>query len=123
MKIHLQAKNIKITPPIREFVYEKIDPLEKFIDVFNGHFESPTGKERPPVNAWVEIGRQTLHHRKGPVFRAECQIELPKNSIRAEAVSDDLRSAIVEIKDELQRELKKLKEKTITKRRRPEREE
>jgi len=121
MKIHIQTKNFELTSAIRIFVEEKIQPLEKFIDVGAETFESPAGKEKPPVNAWVELGKRP-HHHKGPVFRAECQIELPKNSVRAEAVSNDLRSAIVEVKDELQRELKKLKGKMVSRRRRPGRE-
>lgn len=117
MKINIQAKNLTLTPAIRNFIREKIGSLEKFIEVRDGLFESPTGKKRVPVIAWVEVGKTTQHHRKGLIFRAECQIELPKYNLRAEAVSERLRSAVVEVKNELQRELKKQKGRMISKRR------
>lgn len=118
MRINIQTNGFNLTSSIRTFVSEKIKPLEKLIDIENGKFESPTGKKKIPVRAWVELEKMT-HHKKGPVFRAECQIELPFDSVRAEAVSDDLRSSIVEVKNELQRELKKIKGKMIAKSRRP----
>jgi len=63
------------------------------------------------VEAWVEIGKTTLHHKKGPVFWAECQMRFPKRSLRSTARSKDLRLAITEVKDELQRQLKQYKNK------------
>ncbi len=66
-------------------------------------------KGKPRVEVWVEIGRTTRHHQKGDIFRAEAQMRFPGKSIRAESERDDLKLAITEVKDELQRELKKYK--------------
>ena len=119
MKINIKSKNIILTQPIKNFVEEKINPLEKFIKVMHdGKYSSPSsGKEKQIPVAWVEIGKETKHHKKGPFFRAECQIVSFGKSVRAEAVSKDLRAAIIKIKDELQIELKKEKGKRILKRR------
>jgi ribosomal subunit interface protein len=119
MKITIQTKNITLTQAIEDFIEEKINSLEKFIKViYDGpHYSSSSGKEKAAVLALVEIGKETMHHRKGPFFRAECEINFPGKKIRAEAFSKDLRAAIVEVKDELQRELKEEKEKIISKRR------
>jgi len=116
MKIIIKTKNTTLTRVIEDFIKEKINPLEKFIKVLhNGKdINFPSGKEKPVLVAWVEIGKETRHHKKGPFFRAECQIRFTGKSVRAESFSKDLRTAIIEVKDELQRELKKEKGKIIS---------
>lgn len=116
MKIIIKTKNTVLTRAIEDFIKEKINPLEKFIKVLhNREYVSPSsGKVKSVIVAWVEIGKETRHHKKGPFFRAECQIKLPGKSVRAESFSKDLRTAITEVKDELQRELKKEKGKIIS---------
>ncbi len=119
MKINIKTKNISLTPAIKVFIEKKIGSVEKFIKIlYNGNYQTPSGKLKALPEAWVEIGKETRHHRKGPFFRAECQIRFGGKSVRAEAVSQKLRIAITEVKDELQRELKKQKEKVISKRKR-----
>ncbi len=117
MKIIIKTKNIKLNRVILEYIEEKLNSLEKFLkDIyskekyFNGYF----GKGNPRAEMWVEIGKENLHHRKGFIFRAEAQMKLPKKSIRVEALSKNLKQAITEVKDELQRELKQYKEKSIS---------
>ena len=96
MKITIKATNFKLTPPIKNFVEEKINSLEKFL------------KDKI-IEAFVEVEKTTRHHRKGPFFRAETDLRLPKKILRAEAEEKDLYQAIVRVKDELQRQLKKYK--------------
>jgi len=116
MKIIIKTKNLKLNQALKNFIEEKINSLEKFSNIFqNNYYGDFFGKGKPRVEAWVEIGRTTLHHKKGPVFRAECQMRFPKRSLRSTAEGEDLKSAITEIKDELQRELKKYKEKLTAK--------
>jgi ribosome-associated translation inhibitor RaiA len=67
----------------------------------------------------VEVGKAILRHKKGPFFRAECQFTFAGKSLRSEATSDNLGKAITEVKDELQKMLKKEKEKALRKRRKP----
>lgn len=112
MKIVIKTTGIKLNQAIKNFIEEKINDLEKFSEIFgekyfNGYF----GKGKPRVESWVEVGKITRHHQKGPIFRAECQMRFPGKSLRAEVVSKNLKSAIVEVKDELQRQLKQYKEK------------
>ena len=120
MRINIETKNITITPAIESFVRERINSLEKFIKVLEDRkYSSPaSGKEKPVGVAWVEIGKDTKHHKKGPFFRAECQLSFAGKRIRSEAISKDLRLAVTEVKDELQRKLKQQKDKIISKRRR-----
>lgn len=97
MQINIKTKNITLTDAIKEYVEEKIGPLEKFLQ----------GVE--PIIVEVEVGKTSQHHNKGDVFRAEVQIEVPGKLLRAESVKDDLRKAIVEVKDNLQVQIKKYK--------------
>lgn len=116
MRIIIEAKNFQLTKDIEDYVNEKIGSLGKFLEIFKNGKEINKGK--PLDEFFVEIGRETRHHRKGDIFRAEAQIHLPGKTLRAEAVSDDIRKAVSEVKDELQQEIKKHKAKTIEKDRR-----
>jgi len=113
MKIIIKTTNIKLTASLRRFAEEKINSLEKFFKNFQTgkYFDYFFNKGKPRIEAWVEIGRISLHHRKGPFFRAEVQIRLSGKSIRSVAYSEDLKLAIVEVKNELQRQIKRYKEK------------
>jgi len=97
MQINIKTKNITLTDPLREYIDEKIGSLEKFLQ----------GVE--PLIIEVEVGKTSKHHNKGDVFRAEVQIEIPGKLLRAEAVKDDIRKAIVAVKDNLKVQIKKYK--------------
>ena len=114
MKIIIKTKNLKLSQALKNFIEEKINSLEKFSKIFqNNYYGDFLGKGKPRVEAWVEIGKESRHHQKGPYFLAECQMRFPKKSLRSVAESEDLKQAITEVKDELQRELKQYKTKLI----------
>ena len=118
MKIVIRTKNIKLNKALRDFIDEKINSLEGFLKIFQNkenHYGDFWEKGKPKIEAWVEIGKITRHHQKGKVFRAEVQMRLPGKSVRTVSVSEDLRMAINETKDELQRELKQYKNKLFSK--------
>lgn len=110
MQINIKWTNINHTEDLEGYIREKIGELSKYIIETNGTIE-----------AFVEVGRTTLHHQSGDIFRAECNIRLPKRLLRAEAESADVNLAINEIRDILQKEIKNYKETIITKRRKGER--
>lgn len=95
MRIIIKATNIKLTEGLRSFIIQEFGELEKFLE------------DILVTEAYVEIGRPSRHHKKGDVFYAECQIPLPGKGVRSTAEREDLNMAIVEVKDELQRLLKK----------------
>jgi len=113
MKIVIKTKGVKLTRALEDFIEEKISSLENFLKIFQSeeYFNHFFGKGKPKIEAWIEIGKTTRHHKKGPFFWAECQMRFPKRSLRSTAHSKDLKLAIVEVKDELQRQLKQYKEK------------
>lgn len=108
MRIVIKTIKIKLTESLRELIREKISSLEKFLqeilkkeDIFDGR--------KPRAEAFVEIGKPSVHHKKGDVFYAECQISLPGKKVRAVAERESLELALTSVKDELQRQLKKYK--------------
>ncbi len=123
MKVVIKTKDIKLDQSLEDFIERKINDLEKFAKVFQSekYFNGYYGKGKPRVEAWVEVGKTTSHHKKGPYFYAECQMHLPGRSLRATSDSPNLRLAICEVKDELQRQLKQYKGKAVAKRKRGQR--
>ena len=59
MKIVIKTKNLKLTRALEDFIEEKINDLEKFVNIFQSekYFDSFYGKGKPKVEAWVEIGK------------------------------------------------------------------
>ncbi len=96
LKLNIKTTNIKIDDSLRNYIYEKIGTLDKFI---GGHDEG--------VEAWVEIGKPSEHHQTGNVFRVEVNLNLLGRMLRSEAEEMDFRTAIDRVKEELQEEIKK----------------
>ena len=96
MKINIKTIDLELSSYDKEYAERKIRSLEKFIQDINAK----------PLNIWVEIRRTTHHHKKGDVLKVDVQFQFPKKTARAESVRQDLRVAIDEVKDELQRKFK-----------------
>ena len=101
MKIILQATHFKLDDAISDYIYDKIGGLETVLGSVDG----------PEVEARVEVGITSKHHRKGDIYRAEVNLKVSGKLLRAESINWDLRLAITEVKDELQRQIRKYKEK------------
>jgi len=104
LKLNIKGTNFKLEPLVYDYIQEKIGGLDKFIEKFDS-----------AVQGWVEIGLITKHHQSGNIYKAEVQITLPGKGVRSEATAKDIYLAIDMVKDELQQELKKYKEKEIAK--------
>ncbi len=104
MKINVKAIDLELTPAIREYIETKIGSLDHFLKRFEADDE---------IRVFVEIARTTHHHKSGAVFCAEASFSMGKKLMRAEHSDWDIRVAIDEVKDRLQREIKKYKEKKI----------
>lgn len=97
MKINIKTTNIELVPQLRQYIEEKIGELDKFIQHIDGC-----------VEAWVEVGKPSFRHRKREdAFYVETNIRLPGQGVRSEAKGSDLYLTINQVKDELQRLLKK----------------
>lgn len=106
MKTKIKTTNIKLTDYLTSIIDEKIKDIEK---VLSRHSK---------LIAEIEIGLTSKHHQKGDIYRAEIQIQVPGKLLRAVSEKEDFRSALTEVKDELQIQIKKYKDKmTLEKRR------
>ena len=112
MNIQIKAKNIELTPTLKDFVEKKIGSLEKYFNLLQK-------KDDPSlvsmIEAVIEVGKTTLHHRKGEIFRAEALISFHSNKLRAGKSADDLEKAIDAVRDDLQRQITTFKEKLLDK--------
>ena len=105
MKIRIKTTNIKLTPAIEEYVNNKIGGIDKMLG----------GMNREAIKAKVEIGKTSQHHRKGDIFRAEVNLTVPGELLRTEAEEWDLRVAIDQVKNNLERKIKKYRGKQSAK--------
>lgn len=104
MIINIKTKDIELTRAIEDYIDKKIQTLKRFIP----DYESGIAK------ASVEVGRTTRHHQAGDIFRAEINLSVGGKLFRVESARDDLYTAIDEVRDDLEREIKRFKEKKDT---------
>ena len=117
MNIIIKTKNIDPSPSMESFIHKKIGGLKKFLKIFSDN-HLPIPGERDLFETFVEVEKETMHHRKGNIFKAGVKIYLPGRSLFAKATGDDLMKLINEIRDELEREIRKYRTKIIDKPRR-----
>jgi ribosomal subunit interface protein len=115
MNIIIKTKNLELTDSLQNFIEKKIGSIKKFIYVLK---EENPEKGKTLAEVFVEIEKESRHHRKGDFFRARIMVNLSGKKIVAEAKTDDLFKAIVEAKNELKIEIEKYKLKKIDKNRR-----
>ena len=111
MRITIKATNIRLTAGIEKYIAKKIGGLQKFLK----------GTDPDEIEAFVEAGKPSKHHKRGLVFYAETNLKVLGKLYRAKAQTSDIYASIDQVKDELQREIKRFKEKKLTKDRRKER--
>ena len=106
MNIIIKTKNLELTDWLKNVVNNKIGGLKKFLKKF---------KKGQDVlfNTFVEVEKETRHHRKGDIFRTEVKIVLFSKDLVAKAHGDNLVRTITEVKKELEREIQKYKLKAI----------
>ncbi len=102
MEIKIKTTNFSLTPPIRSYLQEKLNALDKFL---------PNDES---IFADVELAKTTKHHQKGDIFKAEVNLKMPGRLMRAVAEEWDINAAIDAVKDEIQREITTNKEKNIS---------
>lgn len=100
IKINIKATNIELTEDIKGYIYKKIELLEKYID------SSDVG-----VMCDVEVGKTTMHHQTGDIFKAEMHLKISGKYIYAVSEKDTLNSALDEVKDEIARSVTSNKKK------------
>jgi len=97
---------------LEAFVNEKVGKLKKFLKTFGGDRQPPTdGKDT--FETFVEVERETRHHKKGDIFHTEIKLSMPGAVLFAKAHGENIHQTVVEAVEEVEREIKKYKTKTI----------
>lgn len=104
MKINIKATNLELTTELENYLRERIEHIDKLI-VKNPNSEGLMQ---------VELARETMHHKKGTIFRAEFNLRIDGKHFRADTTEEDIRAAIDLARDELTREITSAKQKRAT---------
>ena len=105
MRVTIRQKNLKITPAITRYIELKVlKPARRLL--------KESGSSDLPILD-LEFARTTRHHRKGPVFRAGATLSLGSKLLRAEADGEDMRVCCDLLQEELERELRSYRGKTL----------
>ncbi|TSC73957.1 MAG: hypothetical protein G01um101444_424 [Parcubacteria group bacterium Gr01-1014_44] len=108
MKVRILAKNFKLTPTLEVQVAEKlVRPVTRLLGSLDQKMDLPFD---------VELAKATKHHKHGKIWYCEVNLIAPfaSNTIRARAEEVSIFSAIDEVKYEIEREIKKYKDKFRT---------
>jgi len=105
MKIQIEFKNLSPTPELKTFIERKINSLEKFIRKIHGH-------KAEEIESFIEL-RRGMHHQRGCIFNVAAQVVIPGKIFKAETSCNTLQRSVNLIKQELQAEIEKQKEKRM----------
>lgn len=106
MNINIKATGFELTEAIRDYVNTKLGSVEKVI------------KNPDSAYMYVEVGKESDHHQKGDVYKAEVKVDTAGQSFYAVEHESDLYAAIDEVKDEILEKIKGDKDKQISRVRR-----
>ncbi len=103
----IKGTNLELTGAIKGYIEKRLGELDRVLTNLG-----------QPQDAHVEIGKISNHHQNGDVYRFEINLKVPGQLLRAEYQSEDLYKSIDLGKDELERQIRGLKEKLLSKKRR-----
>lgn len=105
MKINLKATNLELTDALKNYIQVKVDMLEKYLG------------DVQVLNCDFEIDKAVGDQNKGKIFRAELNLEVPRDLLRVDKTEADMYKAIDKVKDHMVLMIKKYKEKKRDKKR------
>ncbi|MFH1473145.1 MAG: ribosome-associated translation inhibitor RaiA [bacterium] len=103
MKINIKATGIELTPAVSDYVYKKLEMIEKYV-----------GDNHNSAVAQVEVARVTEHHQHGDIFRAEIHITGGGIDVYTAEETGDIFSSLDKVKDEIILQLTRTKGKEQT---------
>lgn len=103
MNLQFYAKNIELTPSLKQIFEERLEHLKKY-----------KGKLKL-LDVRVDISRDQ-HHRKGDVFRVEVNVDLPGQVLRVVELGTDVISTLDEVSKKLERQARDAKERIVSNR-------
>jgi ribosomal subunit interface protein len=118
MKIIIKTKDLELAGDLQGFVEKKIGSIKKFIDILK---QDTPERGKTLAEIFVEVEKETEHHRKGQIFSCQLEVRLPGKSLIVKSHGDDIYKSIVNARKELKQEIEKYKFKNISKDRRQQR--
>ena len=97
---HIKTSEIELTGRLKTLIEQKFASLEKFIG------------DETDVSCDIEL-EKTTNSQSGEIFRAEANLFLHGKMFRAEARTDQIEKSIDEVHDDLERELRQARGKTM----------
>jgi putative sigma-54 modulation protein len=97
MTINIVAKDMELTPAIKQYAEEKMQGLEKYLESIR-HID-------------IEVGMASGHHNKGNIFECKANVQIGGETIMVEREADDLYKAIDKVKDHLRETITQWKKK------------
>ncbi|MCL5782064.1 MAG: ribosome-associated translation inhibitor RaiA [Patescibacteria group bacterium] len=102
MNINIKTTNITMTQAIADYTNKRLAKIDKLL------------YSDPAAQCDVELAKTTSHHNKGDIFKAEIHIVGANKNIYATVEREDLYASIDSVRDDVLRELKSGKEKSIS---------
>lgn len=104
MKLVVKGVNLTVTPSLRRYVDGKlVRTVEKLLGRHPAYAAGVLG---------LELIHGTRHHKKGNVWEAVVNLQLPAKHIWQREFGEDIHAAIDELEGHLRRELTKYKERS-----------
>ncbi len=103
--MNLTIKNVNggTDANVRAYLEKKLETLSRIVNLNDSD-----------VVVKAELGKTTEHHKTGDIYKAEVIIESNGRTYIATAIAETINAAIDAVKDDLAREIKAGKEKSIT---------
>lgn len=102
MTTNIKGTNIELTKAIIDYVNKKLNSIKKVI---------ASGYE---VDAHIEVGKTTNHHKQGDYFKAEFDMKIDGEKFFTTSEKSDLYKAIDEAKDQIVDKIVKSKKRKNT---------
>jgi ribosomal subunit interface protein len=99
MNFIIKTKHLELTDALRGYIEKRVRGIEKFA--------------KDALELSLEVEKETLHHKKGQVFKTEAILRFPGKKLVVAASGTDLGKTITQARDELKREIKEAKLKSI----------
>ncbi|MES2668079.1 MAG: HPF/RaiA family ribosome-associated protein [Patescibacteria group bacterium] len=96
MQIHFKGTNYELPPDVSELAKRKVEGLTKYL-----------GKGKEHARAYVDLGKETLAHQNGRIWRADINFDVDVDGDRyyAKAIEESIEKAIDTSVAELGKEL------------------
>lgn len=103
MQIHFKGTNYELPANISALARKKVEGLRKY-----------AGKGKDNARAYVDLGKETVAHQNGNIWRADINFDVDGNRFYAKAIEDSIEKAIDVAVRELTSELQTARKRQLS---------